>query len=126
MKTTWNMIFYGFVLSIFTVEIYFLGCGAETSPPLSSEGESDFNKKLYLLSSKFVPTAFLPLEEFYTFSDNSSLRKIDRQCIEDSRRYVKALWNQSEWALSSILKFIKILVHVIRRMIHICLNWGFK
>ena len=94
------MIFYGFVILMFTTWVYSFG-DAETLP-LSSEVERAFYGKLSILSSKFAPTAFLPLEEFDTFSDNSPLRKIDRQCIEDSRHYVKALWNQSEWALSSI------------------------
>lgn len=111
MKHTRKMISYGFVITMFTTVFFSFGCDARDLP-LISEAESDFYGKLSILSSNFVPTALLPLEEFDNFSDNSSLRKIDRQCIEDSRHYVKALSKQSEWALSSMLKFISILIHV--------------
>ncbi len=89
------------------MEIYSFGCDAEILP-LSSEAERKFS----ILSSKYVPTAFLPMEEFDIVSDNSPLRKINQQCIEDSRHYVKALWNQSEWALSSIIKLNSIFMRV--------------
>ncbi len=96
----WEMIWYSFLMSMFAV-VSSMSLVADNEAIFLSSEENHFNEKLSILSSKFAPTALLPLEEFDVFSDKSPLRQINRQCIEDSRHYVKALWNQSEWALSS-------------------------
>ena len=61
----------------------------------------DFNPEMYqlsVISSNFIPTA--------------TAQNISRNCLDDSHHYVKALRNQSQWALSSkscyYLSFFKI------------------
>ena len=93
-------------MSILTTGLSSLAPDAEIEAMFLSSKGNDFYGKLSNISSTFAPTALLPLEEFEAFSDKSLLRKINRKCIEDSRHYVKSLWNESEWALSSTYTLI--------------------
>ena len=117
MKNTWNiMLLCGFVMLMFTAGISSsIGPYSDNKTILLLDGSKEndnFFKLSIILSSSFAPTALLPFEELNASSDNSPLRNINQQCIEDSRHYVESLWNQSEWALSSTyyifsFKFIK-------------------
>ncbi len=100
------MTLYDFVISMFTTWVYSFG-DAETLP-LSSEEKRAYYGKLSILSSKWAPTAFLPLEEFYTFPDNSPLRKIDRQCI-DYRRQSPLRQSPLEPNRVGLIKYTKVI-----------------
>lgn len=90
MKKLWKWFCYGFSISILFIDIS--NVSADVNDALLGPKENELYEKL---SSTFVPTALMPLNE----GDYSHI--INQKCIEDSRHYVKALLNQSEWALSS-------------------------
>ena len=106
MNNMWKVSLFGFVMSIFMAGVVSTALDDDNETLFLSSKDNSFYGKLSVLSSTFVPTALLPLEEFSAFLDNSLLGKINPQCIEDSRHYVKALGNQSDWALSSTAYFI--------------------
>lgn len=65
-----------------------------------------FEREIFSGCQDYLPricsNRLIAFRRIYGLADNSSLRKMNQQCIEDSRHYVKALWNQSQWASSSI------------------------
>lgn len=90
MKKLWKYFYYVFSISMLLMDTSTVS-GDDVINTLFSPKENELYEKL---SSTFAPTALIPLDEPYSHT-------INQQCIEDSRHYVKALLNQSEWALSS-------------------------
>lgn len=70
-------------------------------------GQKDYELLEYLsFSSRFVPTALWADNTGDYGSVDSTDLMINPQCVIDSRQYVQALWNRTEWALSSKLNLI--------------------
>lgn len=84
MKKLWKWLCYSFLILILFIDTSIVS--ADVNDALLSPKENELYEKL---SSTFVPTALMPFHI------------TNQKCVEDSRYYVKALLNQSEWALSS-------------------------
>ena len=113
-----DRLIFGFLL-VLTLTASFGNAGKTSRSSLSlnitdwSGQNKDYELLEYLsFSSRFVPTAlWADNTGDYGTVDSTDLM-INPQCVIDSRAYVQALWNRTEWALSS--KNYLILVYSIR------------
>lgn len=87
-------------------------------------GLKDYELLEYLsFSSRFVPTTLWTDKGDHGIIDSTDLM-INAQCIIDSRKYVQALWNRTEWALSSIFK--NYILYLILCLLFIFINTVFQ